>query len=273
MVVARWLGTAALEITDGGNTYLIDPYLTRSSKLQLLRGPVAPRTEHTDAYLARTPSPVAAVVVGHTHFDHAVDIPDIAARCDVPVVGSESLDTLLTLSGQPSRVTVCRGGERVELPGGAAVTMIPSIHGLVLFGRVPYPGDIDPSARLPMKASEYRHGQVFVPKLEVGGLKFMHFGSANLLDEELEGQTADVLFLCVPGWKRTPDYHQRVLSRVQPEVVVPFHFDDFTLPLDLGQRAARYLPFQGMQDFVAAVREHAPQAEVLMPTPFQELNF
>ena len=100
--------------------------------------------------------------------------------------------------------------------GNAAVTMIPSTHGLVAFGRIPYPGSIDPSGRLPLIAREYRHGEVYMPKLEMGGTIFMHAGSANLIESALNGHHCDVLFMCVPGWKKVPAYTTHLLEIVKP---------------------------------------------------------
>ena len=72
----------------------------------------------------------------------------------------------------------------MDLPGGAVVTMIPSLHGRTLFGRAPYPGEIVPGQTPPLKASDYRHGQVFILRLEIGGMSYLHVGSCNLIDSE-----------------------------------------------------------------------------------------
>ena len=40
--------------------------------------------------------------------DHALDVPEILSRFPVPLVGSESLETLMSLHGMPKKVAVCR---------------------------------------------------------------------------------------------------------------------------------------------------------------------
>ncbi len=77
------------------------------------------------------------IIVGHTHFDHALEIPIFAEHFDRPLIGNASLETLMTMYGKSGRVIVCKGSERVELPGSAVVTVIPSIHGLASFDRAP----------------------------------------------------------------------------------------------------------------------------------------
>jgi hypothetical protein len=155
--------------------------------------------EKISRYLETLPGQLQAVIVGHTHFDHALDVPEILSRFPIPLVGSESLETLMSLHGMPGKVAVCSERTRLDLPGGASVTMIPSLHGLVFFGRAPYTGEIKPGQKPPLKASSYRHGRVFIPRLEIDGKSFLHVGSANLIDLCMEyGHCADlmVMFNC-----------------------------------------------------------------------------
>ena len=137
-------------MTQGERTVLVDPYYSRPGKLESLLKPMVPSPGAIEEALGRILGTVSAVIVGHTHSDHALDIPELARRFPVPFVGSASLATLLSLYGMNERVTVCRGGERGwELPGGDAVTMLPSRHGRAVLGRVPLPGEISQQSRVP----------------------------------------------------------------------------------------------------------------------------
>jgi L-ascorbate metabolism protein UlaG (beta-lactamase superfamily) len=143
---------------------------------------------------------------------------------------------------------------------------------LVFFGRAPFAGEIKPGQTPPLKASKYRHGRVFIPRLVVGGKSFLHIGTANLIDGELEGQTCDVLFLCLPGWKIIPNYHSRILSMVKPKIVVPFHFDDFSAPLSKDFRAPP-MPWRSEKLFLDRIAEMAPDARIVNPDLFKPLVF
>lgn len=272
MISVRWTGAAGLEFTSEGKTWLIDPYLSRVGKATAFLGRPQTDREKVSQYLETLPGTLQAVIVGHTHLDHALDVPEILSRFPVPLVGSESLEALMSLHGMPGKVAVCNGQTRVDLPGGASVTMIPSLHGLVFFGRAPYPGEIKPGKRLPLKASSYRHGRVFIPRLEIGGKSFLHIGTANLIDEELEGQTCDVLFICLPGWRAISNYHRRILSRVKPKIVIPFHFDDFSAPLSKDFQAPS-LPWVSEKRFLDRIAEEAPEARIVHPDLFKSLLF
>lgn len=272
MVSVRWTGAAGLEFTHEGRIWLIDPYVSRIGKIPLFFGRPRPDEEKIARYLNTLPGRLQGVIVSHTHLDHALDVPDILRKTPVPLIGSESLETLMALHGMAGRTTVCIQKTRVELPGGDCVTMIPSLHGLVLFGRAPYAGEVDAGQTLPLKASRYRHGRVFIIRLEVGGKAFMHIGTANLIDGELDGETCDVLFLCVPGWKAVPNYLGRILSRVRPKIVVPFHFDDFSAPIAKDRRS----PFWSARTerlFLDGIVGEAPDARIVYPSLFQVLTF
>jgi L-ascorbate metabolism protein UlaG (beta-lactamase superfamily) len=259
MLRIRWLGAAGLECRTGEQTALIDPYLSRIDKWRLLFGRPGADEARVADYLASLPAPPAAVLVSHTHVDHALDVPAFARRAGCTIVGSRSLDALLRAHGLPGRVQVCRGGETLLLGEGLKVQAIASEHGRVALGRVPYPGEIADGLRPPLRAAAYRHGTVFVFRVEMGGRTLVHLGSAWVPPERVGA--CDVLYVCVSGWKRIPAFVPRLLDAVQPHVMVPFHWDDFTAPLR-GGRAPPRVPFVDVEGFVRAVGRAAPGVRV-----------
>ncbi len=272
MVTVRWTGAAGLEIRKEKTTLLIDPFHSRPGKRDLLFGHPAPREDVIDRYVTGLRGTVTAIIATHTHYDHVLDIPSLERRLGCRVIGSRSLGTLMGLNGRPGIVTVCEGGEQIKLPGGETVTMIRSRHGVVLFGTRPYPGDISPASRLPMRISDYRFGEVFIPKVTIGGVTFMHSGSAGFVEREIEGHRCDVLFMAVPGWKKTPGYCTRLPRLVRPRVIVPIHYDDFSSPLR-GNGTTRPLPFQDMRGFLKCISACAPDCAIRMIRPFETMTF
>lgn len=270
MLKLRWTGCAGVEITWEGKTLLIDPYHTRLSKWKILFGRHKPDTSALQRYLEELPGELSTIVVGHTHLDHAMDVPALAQWCRGPVVGSQSLKNLAAISGMDGEVTATWGRKKIDLFEGASVTMIPSVHGTVFMGRAPFPGEIDPALTPPLKASQYRMGDMFIPKLEMGGMTFLHVGSANVPDEELAGHECDVLLVCVAGWRKTPLYIKRLVDLVQPKVIIPIHFDDISRPIRQGGYY-RPLPFLRMKTFMAQLKEAAPRSFIRKPRPFQTM--
>lgn len=115
------------------------------------------------------------------------------------------------------------------------MTLIPSLHGLVLGRLLLFLGNIDRSLSPPLRAHRYRLGSMHTVKVELGGTTFMHVGSAGFLERDLEGHRCDVLFLCAAGWRNTPGYPERVIEILRPSIVVPIHYDDLSLPLEPGK--------------------------------------
>lgn len=272
MIHVKWLGVAGLEFTYNGYTWLVDPYLSRSGKKEVFFKRPVINSVAIDNYLKHLKGKLSAIIIGHSHLDHAMDTPELSKRFDGPVIGCSSLDALVEIYGQKGRVTTVNGNETIRLPGGADVTMIPSKHGLVMFGKVPYPGSIRKNWVPPLKASEYRQGTSFIPKLQIKNKIFMHAGSANFDSKHIEGHQADVLFMCLPGWKKVPEYTTTFLKKINPSVIVPFHFDDFSSPIP-SNGIPRKLPFQDMRGFLDAIRSTLPDTEIRIPEYFQEMTF
>src|SRR6185436_14938213 len=67
------LGVAGWSLSDGRHTLLVDPYFSRA------QDPANARPDEA-AVVARTPPTADLVLVGHDHWDHALDAPLVARR-------------------------------------------------------------------------------------------------------------------------------------------------------------------------------------------------
>ena len=95
----EWLGVAGYRITFEGRSLLLDPYFSRVPFRNVVRRiPALPDPRLIDRHVPAGEA-VAAVAIGHTHFDHAVDAPAIARRLGCKVYGSASLAALMRLHG------------------------------------------------------------------------------------------------------------------------------------------------------------------------------
>ncbi|MGK5095193.1 MBL fold metallo-hydrolase [Deltaproteobacteria bacterium TL4] len=273
MITVRWLGATGLEFSYENHKILMDPYLSRPGKIDIIFRKIIPNVSIIENYAKSLKDKQSSMIVSHTHLDHALDCPDLSRYINGPVIGSRSLEVLMSLHEIPHRVRMCSGGETIEIDRKIKVTMLRSIHGLVAMGRIPYPGEIIPGRRIPpLRASAYRHGTVFMCKLEIGDTTFMHVGSANFIESEIKDQRCDVLFLCVPGWKRIPNYPGRLVEIFKPQTVIPFHFDDFSAPLASDGTAPK-LPFQDLPGFLEQIRQVAPDVKIIIPETYQVMTF
>src|SRR5262245_34794966 len=95
----EWLGVSGYRLSYEGQTIFVDPYLSRVPFRDLvLRRQALPDPAALDRF-AGSPGNTVGVLVGHTHFDHAVDAPAIARRFGCKAYGSDSLVNLMALHG------------------------------------------------------------------------------------------------------------------------------------------------------------------------------
>ena len=252
-----WLGTAAHVISTATTTVLVDPYVSRHSL-----GRVATRRiEPDDAAIARwIPQKVDAVLCGHSHFDHLHDAPRIAKKTGAKLVGSTTTCAFARAEGvrEDQLVEIPKGGGRTKI-GDVDVRFVPSRHGRIALGRVPFPGEVRSPPRLPAHIWDYKMGGAFGVFIEAAGTRIYHNGSADLIDTEISGERADVLLVGLAGRKATSNYLSRLLSALSPAIVAPTHHDAFFAPLD---RGLHLLPGIDLDGFVSEVRAHAPRAQV-----------
>jgi L-ascorbate metabolism protein UlaG (beta-lactamase superfamily) len=228
----EWLGVSGYRMTYEGHTIFIDPYVSRVPLSAVLRRqPAVPDPAALDRWIQPGGSTVAGVLVGHTHFDHAVDAPAVAKRYGCPALGSSSLTPLMRAHGIAEQTIEVEPYRVYEL-GPFAVSFTPSLHSKLLLGlAVPMDGELTCDHLDGLSAGAYRCGQVWGIHVEVAGVTFYHQGSANLIDEAIRHRGVDYFLAGVAGRGFTDRYWQRILTRLQPRTVVPTHFDDFFRPL------------------------------------------
>ncbi|MEH3053225.1 MAG: MBL fold metallo-hydrolase [Patulibacter minatonensis] len=228
----EWLGTAGYRLTYEGCTLLIDPYLSRVPLGDVLRRRVAlPDPTLQGPVLDADLGQVVGVLVGHTHFDHAIDVPSLARATGAPAYGSDSLVRLMALHGLADRAVEVEPRRAYEL-GPFTVTFVPSLHSKLLLGfAVPSDGALSCEHLDHLSPGAYKCGGIYGIRVEVGGAVLYHQGSANLIDDEVPTGGVDVFLAGIAGRRFTDDYWPRILRRLDPEVVVASHFDDFFRPL------------------------------------------
>lgn len=235
-VRVRWLGTAGFDISFEGHHLLIDPYVTRASLGACVFSPL----RSDAAAVARYAPQADAIVCGHTHFDHALDVPAIALATGATVFGSHSAAALCRAFGVPaSQVRDVEATSALEPltaeVGPFTLRFHPGVHSRFLLGRVPFPGDISDCEQVPLRTEHYKCGAVFGVEVRVADRVLFHLGSADLVDAVKPGRI-DLLLMCVAGWTTTRDFPSRVMRTFSPGAVLLSHWDNFFLPMASGAR-------------------------------------
>ena len=250
-VQVTFLGNTTLVIRDKQTTLLVDGFLSRPGPglLRCAIGTMGPSKEIIEKELAAAGvTRVNAVLVGHAHHDHALDATAIADLHNAEVVGSNSFAKIYEGSHDRSRnskvTPIPPGGGSREF-GGFVVDFIPSVHGArcsliqKLIG-----GEITQPLHLPAHISRLKCGDVFALRITHKQGEIVVTTTAGAKAGKLQGRKpADVLFLSI-GYlskeksKAQDFYWEQTVEATQPDVIVPVHWDDFTIKLSEGLKPA-----------------------------------
>jgi L-ascorbate metabolism protein UlaG (beta-lactamase superfamily) len=249
----EWLGVSGYRMTCEGKTLFIDPYLSRVPFRDLvLRRTALPDPTALERFVGSAEETVG-VLVGHTHFDHAVDAPAIVRRTGCRAYGSRSLVNLMALHGLAGQAVEVDPYRTYEL-GPFEVSFTPSVHSKLLLGlAVPYDGELGCEHLDALCPSAYRCGQVWGITISVAGLRFYHQGSANLIDEAIRERGVDVFLAGVAGRSFTDAYWKRILPALQPRTVVPTHYDNFFRPLGQSMEFVANVQLAELPEEISAV--------------------
>jgi L-ascorbate metabolism protein UlaG (beta-lactamase superfamily) len=229
----RWLGVAGYRLSYQGHALYIDPYISRVPiQAVLSKEPALADPSIHDRLLGDESDQVAGILIGHTHFDHAIDVPLLAQRFGTRAYGSPSLQNLMALHGLADRAVTVQPKRVYEL-GPFEVTFHPSLHSKLVLGfKVPSDGELSCEHLEALTPRAYKCGEIYGIRITVGGVTFYHQGSANLIEDEVPRGGVDVFLAGIAGRSFTPNYWSRILPRLEPATIVASHFDDFFRPAE-----------------------------------------
>lgn len=257
----RWLGTAGHVVQTDSTTVLLDPFLSRPG---LLRTGFTRLRPNADAWWRWLPDSIDAIACGHSHYDHIMDAPEIAKRSGCLLLGSRTTMAFARAHGVPeSQLREVPADGAVHRVGDVDVRFVPSLHGRILAGRVPLPGEVRRAPRLPARLFHYRMGGAFGLHLTTRWGRVYHNGSADLVDAELRDLGAEIMLVGLAGRQATPHYLPRLVNALKPRLIIPTHHDAFFAPLDLG---VRLLPAVDLPGFIGQVGALDHRIDVRLPT-------
>lgn len=256
-----WLGTAGLFVSDGETSFYIDPYVSRVSAFSVFSGrKIKPDIKSIDECISRTSGQnAAAVLLGHSHFDHLLDAPEFAMKTGAMLVGSESTANAGLGAGLPQdKIRVIKNGSTLDM-GAFNVRFIEGIHGPAFLGKIPYPGIIEKPFTTPAKASVYKLGGFFGMVVSHPLGTFIHHGSAGWIPGMYDGIKAHTVFLCLAGRKETRSYLEETALKTGAERIIPIHHDWFFSPFEKG---VRLLKGVRIDDFISTAMKVVPMTGI-----------
>jgi L-ascorbate metabolism protein UlaG (beta-lactamase superfamily) len=275
MIRVTFLGVSTLHFDDGETALLTDGYFSRPPLWRVALRPLRPDPVRISAGLRRAAiTRLAAVLVTHAHFDHALDAPTVAAQTGALLVGSPTTRQIAAGYGFPmERFVVAPVTEPLRL-GRFTVTAIESEHA----DPDRYPGTIDRPLTPPARAARFRTGECWSFHLEHESGSALVQSSAGFRPGALAGVRADTVYLGIGQLglrdeRFRAEYWREVVEAVRPSRVVPIHWDDFFRPLEPGVRPIPW-PFDRYRRTMAwLIRACAETGiELAMPQPWATTN-
>jgi L-ascorbate metabolism protein UlaG (beta-lactamase superfamily) len=274
-ITLTYLGVAGWLLDTGRSTLLTAPLFSNPGLLATGLAAVEADSAAIEAALALLDVPelmdVSAILVGHAHYDHLMDVPYLAthhARRAVILGNTTMAHTLAPFAGgglDPARVQDVSASAASVAGGGAWVRVAPDLRVLPLLsdhaphfqGVVLYGGGRSRALRrIPRGAGEWLEGETLAFLIDVldaaGEVRLrLYFQDAvarepyGLVPPELA--PVDVA-LVVPATFSETDWHpEAILENTRARRVVLGHWEDFFQPVSLEPDP---VPFTLLPDFL-----------------------
>lgn len=251
-VEVHFLGTGGIYLRTANATLLADPFFSNPSLWRLLPGVATSSNEPIIRQrMGRLPDldHLEAILVTHSHYDHAMDLPFIMANYarGVPVYGSPSLATLLKPLDNPQVMSLA---DMVIDPDGSAArwtTLGPRLRFATIaaehLDHLPFikyaGGEAREDDELPKGLWNWKEGATYsflIDVLDANGapqwrIFFMPsaargkagFPPRTILDEH----KVDLAVIGSTQLPMAPGWPQELLDWLDPDAVMLVHWDDF----------------------------------------------
>jgi L-ascorbate metabolism protein UlaG (beta-lactamase superfamily) len=267
-----FMGVTTILLEDGETAIMTDGFFSRPGRKTLLLRKLKPDQKRiTHALSEAGVTKLAAVMTAHSHYDHAMDAPEVARRTGALLVGSESTRSIARGVNFPEdRFRVIGGGETLTF-GRFRVTVIKSRHSPGdLLTRHFLKGEIKSPLRTPARMWDYKEGGNYSFLIEHCDRRILIHPSANYIPGLLRAVRADVIFLGIGGLGRqspkfAEEYWREVVRATRARVVIPIHWDDFTKPLDKPLRRSPR-PFDNVKGAMKTIGRLAEDDHVTVRT-------
>ena len=299
----RYLGAGGVLFQRGRDSIMTAPFFSNPSLLRVALG----RIEYDPRAADRSLGPIAAdikdtnaILVGHAHYDHLMDLPYIKETYlpKARIYGSDTARYIMAaypgvphddvVSVEHSLGEAHRSGKWWKVSTRVRFMALRSEHAPIVFHHKFVPGTYDkPLQEIPTKASDWREGQTIAYLIDflddAGGIDFRIFyqdaGSTPPLgippdDDAVGMRRFDVAVLCIPGFDQVEGYPEAIVTRLNPRFVVGIHWENFFEPFPGNPLEFHPVPTLDPARFIARLNKALPpDATFLMPVPGTWLQF
>ncbi len=271
-VTVQFVGVSTVVISDDSTTLMTDGFFTRPAPIDMVFGVVEPDTADIRWGLERLVlKKLDAVFVTHSHFDHAIDAPEVVRLTGAKMYGSESTANIGRGWNLPeSQIQLFENKQPIKI-GQFTVTPIlsrhfefanPELRKRTLGGKQEITEPLVP----PVPALDYKMGGAYTLFIEHPKGSFVLQSSAGWLEGSLKGIQTDIVLMGIGGLgAQTPEYHRsyfkEIVDELQAKQVYLVHWDAFVSsirkPIRGPMLLADWIAGKTLKSFEATEREAA----------------
>lgn len=288
-LTVRFTGTTTLVFDDGNTKWMVDGWFSRPGILNYLIGVVAPDVDAIVRGLEMNEvTNLAAVIPLHSHYDHAMDAPEVAIQTGALLMGSESTANIGRGWGlREDQIRVIE--DRVPFSLGA-FTVTPIVFEHYTFPAAGQQSEFIEGIQVikeplvpPVATTDYRLGKAYALHVDHPKGSFVVVGSAGYKKSALDGLRGEVIFLSIGGLGAQSlayreDYWHETVITTQARRVIPIHFDSLTAPVEGPFRGPgpvlKMLGVGGEDELLAFLKgkeDEQPEIEFLVLPRFSEV--
>lgn len=275
-LLIEYLGTSGYVVSRGSDVILLDPYFSHQPLLRAM----SLRRLRTDEfainkYLPRRAASAVAILVGHSHYDHLLDVPYIAENIatEAKIYGSETTKNLLCsraeLRGRLESVSdraYKPGGDRHWIEINETIRFLP-----IASEHVPqFPLGIEimkgsitkiPDS-LPKRARGWKGGLAvaylieFLDDSREVSFRIHYQDSASTTPNGIPPSNTgrvDVSILSLASHDRADGYPEELIKSLDPKVVIVGHWESFFQPYSQDPSRIKAIKFSRQSRFLDAL--------------------
>lgn len=234
----QFVGVSTLVISDDSTTLMTDGFFSRFASKDILFGEIEPQKEDIKWAVDKLAmDKLDAILVVHSHFDHAMDAPEVAKLTGAPMYGSESTANIGRGWKLPeNQINVFQDRQPMQF-GKFKVTPILSNHFVFANAAVKEQalgGSQEITAPLvpPVSALDYKMGGAYSFLFEHPKGSFLLQSSAGWKSGSLDGIQVDKVILGIGGLgSQTVTYQEiyfkELVDAVNAKQLYLIHWDAF----------------------------------------------